>query len=640
MAPAVTAAGMVFSEVDDLTHKLSSIKQLSLYMACQTERCALEAADEQRKLQAQIAYLEPLYSELYDEYLGSCELVDNLEDALQKKTVAMERAEKRSQNALVNAQNEATMLKGRLKSLENDLETIRTTTQSSAADLVAERNTAVSDLAAMQTEHQLLKERNTILETEIADAIKARDVAQSKLQGVQDEVTNLTKSLEALQKKHFQLENEFTSAKKTYTNEVSSWKSQFEESKSQHRSTLQDMETKHQATITDLETRLNRPSSPDKRILQLNESLKTAKAEITALQAALNKERKSREAAERGLSKARDEWETQHKVFETKLESLRTKYKAEREKNAAAAPASVVNPRKRTIGPVLDFEPSAKKPKTLPTAVTSEFSITPFLNRQQKVVASEDTTLASEAINDETKTNTLANSNPTAPVPAAGKPGRKIFTENTKDTISDAPRPLLVGANRKKKSSAAAPKLTPEPAPEDPILDPISESDDDNEEINEDSILDIVLPKNRVKASAATRKPSAKSTTTKPAKRPRKPLLSDSPEPEEAVLPPQPPARKPSQPKTKAVAKAAVKTKVKKKANAMEASFIGGIRPTLFDDEDGSGRIQLNLDDGPSQEARRLGKNAPLLAPINAFQREISPPKKRPGGLKMKFGGK
>lgn len=87
-------------------------------MACQTERCALEAADEQRKLQAQIAYLEPLYSELYDEYLGSCELVDNLEDALQKKTVAMERAEKRSQNALVNAQNEATMLKGRLKSLE------------------------------------------------------------------------------------------------------------------------------------------------------------------------------------------------------------------------------------------------------------------------------------------------------------------------------------------------------------------------------------------------------------------------------------------------------------------------------------------------------------------------------------------
>lgn len=105
--------------------QLKTAEALSSYNSVIAERHSLKAADERRKLEARIAYLEPLYDELRNEYLAGCKHVEGLEDSLKKKEAAMKlaaaeakKAETQAKKVVKHAQNEAQSLKGRIKALE------------------------------------------------------------------------------------------------------------------------------------------------------------------------------------------------------------------------------------------------------------------------------------------------------------------------------------------------------------------------------------------------------------------------------------------------------------------------------------------------------------------------------------------
>jgi hypothetical protein len=81
--------------------------------------------------------------------------------------------------------------------------------------------------------------------------------------------------------------------------------------------------------------------------------------------------------------------------------------------------------------------------------------------------------------------------------------------------------------------------------------------------------------------------------------------------------------------------------------SAGESSFYGrGIKPTVFDEDDGTGRLLLN-NLGESQDPP-VPRKSPTLFPsgstllipsVSAFNAEFSPPKRRPEALKKLFAG-
>lgn len=313
------------------------------------------------------------------------------------------------------------------------------------------------------------------------------------------------------------------------------------------------------------------------------------KSEILVLSSALKQETKAREKAQKELAKAQEDWEAKHKGLEAKLETTQKKLKA-----ARTTKVPVENPRKRGTGSsahltMQDLERSAKRPRQKTPPKASDFSLTPFLKKQAQVIAdSPDNSrtddaraTGEESIQDDAGDRSIM-------VPAV--------IESTNPT-----RLLLAGAGRRTKLSTR-PEAVPE-AEEAPSSRPPSEAED--EEIEEDSIL--MAPPPKVKAKA-----KAKSTTAKKTTATETSILSSLAE-----------AKK----------EAASKPKKKTKKQNGETSFMGGIRPTLFNDDDGTGRLEVILDDA-SQEPR--GKGRLKLPPSNAtaFTKEISPPKKRPDALK------
>ncbi|KAF8251165.1 hypothetical protein K440DRAFT_638399 [Wilcoxina mikolae CBS 423.85] len=702
-AVSITISEETREVADELRRKLAASEALNAYQRCIFERRHLDALDAVRPLQNRLAYIEPLYAELYEEYISTLQDVSELEE---KEAELLARQEK-TEALLRTAQNECAAAQGKLRAVRKELLDIRGTTKSSAATLVAERNSAVSDLDDAKLEHQLVKERSKALEAEV-------EQAEVKAKALQSEIADCKKELKSLQTKHDKALKQAASERKELEAQIErqqqavSGRQELEaqiEKLQQAASERKELETQIEklqqeaagrkgleAQIESLEAEKIATEEKLNTVLQKEESSKTVKKEISELKAALTRETKAREKAEKNIarleaeqekaaqmeeaaipikkelselkatltketkarekveqdllrfqetreqavqnedtskatkkelsdlrtalakeSQAREKIEREFATYktnqETKYETLKKQLDASKAKlkeakaEATAARTTTTkvpldNPRKRPISNIITMETleSAKKPrKDKPSTTISELSLTPFLKRQAVVDSDASTT---------------------GDITAVPGDGTIVEHPGDKSIIMPPPRLLLAGANRKKKSAAKAIVEEPEeeaPAPERAPTPPAPAAEED-EDIGEDSMLMPIAPiikeaKPKAKPRGKTvSKPAAK-TAPKPTK-PKNTLLSSSPAEKQ-------PARR-------------------RKKVVGETSFMG-IKPTTFDDEDGTGRINMNLDDG-SQGLTKGGRLAPSLA--TTLRKEISPPKRRPAALGGLFGKK
>lgn len=352
---------------------------------------------------------------------------------------------------------------------------------------------------------------------------------------------------------------------------------------------------------------------------------KVTKKELAELRASLEKEAKFREKIEREYARLKEDHEAKLEILEKQLEASRVK--AKKIEEAASKPAvskstttkvPIDNPRKRPAANPLtmdDLENSVKRPRNKQATKESEFSITPFLKRQALVVEGDSTTAGdATAAPDESS--------------MGGAGEKSIMIPSVIDSKQPA-RLLFAGAGRKKKPTKASTAIleemeeapVPEPEPEAALLPMLAQLQEEDNYEEEDSMLMVSAPiiakaKAKGKAPAKPRgkaaaKPAA-AAKAKPAK-PRNALLDSSP----VAPPPEKPVAKKAAPKPRK--KAAAETSLR------------GIKPASFDD-DGTGRIQLNFDD-----ASQPNKVPSLVPKVGAFNKEISPPKRRPTGMKL-FG--
>ncbi|KAF8545419.1 hypothetical protein BDD12DRAFT_871696 [Trichophaea hybrida] len=675
----------ISEESRELCRKLAVSEALNAYQRCIFERRHLDALDAVRPLQNRLAYIEPLYAELYEEYISTLQGVSELEE---KEAELLARQET-TEALLRTAQNECASAQGKLRAVRKELLDIRGTTKSSAAMLVAERNSAVSDLDDAKLEHQLVKERSKALEAEV-------EQAEAKAKALQSEIADCKKELKSLQTKHDKALTQAASELKELEAQIERQQQAVSEQKElevQIEKLQQEVSGRKglEAQIESLEAERIATEEKLNTVLQKEESSKTVKKEISELKAALTRETKAREKAEKNIarleaeqekmaqkeeaaipikkelselratltketkarekaeqdilrfqesreqamqnedtskttkkelsdlrtalakeSQAREKVEREFAAYktnqETKLETLKKQLDASKAKlkeakaEATAARTTTTkvpldNPRKRPISNIITMETleSAKKPrKDKPSTTISELSLTPFLKRQAVVDGDTSTTGDISAV-----------------------PGDGTIMEHPgdKSIIIPLPRLLLAGANRKKKNVAKAIVEEPEeaPAPERAPTPPVPAAEED-EDVGEDSMLMPIAP--IIKEAKPKAKPRGKFVSkpaTKTAPKPIKPkniLLSSSPAEKQ-------PARR-------------------RKKVVGETSFMG-IKPTTFDDEDGTGRINMNLDDG-SQGMTKGGRIAPSLA--TTLRKEISPPKRRPAALGGLFGKK
>lgn len=316
--------------------------------------------------------------------------------------------------------------------------------------------------------------------------------------------------------------------------------------------------------------------------------------EVADLKAALRKETKGREKAEKDLAKSKEDWETKHEVLESKLESTRNKLttlKASAASAPAPAPAATAaktstssatastatklpaqNPKKRASTLTMeDLELSAKRPRKTPPK-TSEFSITPFLKRQ---TAAADTSVPNATTISTTATTTTAAVASEADAPDAPEAGETTMIPALIES-KEPTKILLAGASRKRK--AKNPTVQPD------IPEVIAAEEVEN-------------PKPKPKPRK--RKPAAAKT-----------LFTEDDGSGRLTLAPLAESQELSAPQVTATAVTAGGKKRKNGKNAGE----GGL-------------------------ASALAGGASLLVPsVSAFNNEFSPSKKRPEGLKKLFG--
>jgi len=364
-------------------------------------------------------------------------------------------------------------------------------------------------------------------------------------------------------------------------------------SQSERQTTTAENQSLHQEVIT-LRSELEKTQAALKKASEsaATEAEKDGKRksqEIADLKAALRKETKGREKAEKDLAKSKEDWEAKHGVLESKLESTRNKLAALKASAASApapAPAATAaktstssatasmatrlpaqNPKKRASTLTMeDLESSAKRPRKTPPK-TSEFSITPFLKRQ---TAAADTSVANATTISTTTTTTAAAVTSEADIPEAGETTMIPALIESKEPT----KILLAGASRKRKAK-------------NPAVQP------DVPEVITAQEVEKPKPKPR------KRKPAAAKT-----------LFTEDDGSGRLTLAPLAEGEESSAPQVTATAAAAGGKKRKNGKNA------------------GEGRL-----------AGALAGSASLLVPsVSAFNNEFSPTKKRPEGLKKLFG--
>jgi len=535
---------------------------------------------------------------------------------------------KQLEEQLRSTQNECAATKSKLAVVQRELTDLRGTKKSSESEMITEKNKALTDLETLQTEYRLVVERLKALETEIDGVNEQKKEVEGKLKSVQVDLAEHRKGVETLKAKAEEakrqsekVDGERSLERKELEVQIAALRGELDE----RNNAEEESHTASKEVVARLKREQKKQLSEQKKELlaEHKKELDEQKKELSNLRSSLAKETKARENAERlmeELAAEREEFEQNHQPVEKPRVAAKTKRKntPPREKEPKAAKGSkatvtkvpVDNPRKRkSLAHHLtmeDLASSEKKPRRKEsTTKTSEFSVTPFLKRQ----AQQSDTSTSRAASAAPDTSIAVENETTIDKQA----GERSAIDSSFIDGSKPRRSLFAGANRKKKAPTAPPVRIPE-EPEEEESRPAPATDS---ELADDSLLEIKVPKARPKPHAKTK---GKAVSTGPVV--ISTLLLSSPErhDEPVSLPKVPVGKK------------------KRKKPPGETSFLG-IRPTVFDD-DGSGRLNLNLDDGSqeTQAAAGLAGQPPLLLPkFGAFNRELSPPKRRPEALKKMF---
>ena len=596
---------------------------MSSYQSRVSERRNLVAQDALRPLENRLAYVEPLYGELYQEFV----------------TLEGEHSE-----LLVRSENSEAQLRTaqrKIRSTEKALADVTDRTQYSTAALVAKRRDVLLELEQLEERSKALEgdlEREQAqkteavamaneLRSELADRekeLKALRAAHDKVQKDQEagrreleaRVEDLQHDLEAEKKAakerlDWATEKEKTS--KATKKEISELKTALaKETKEREKAEkgaarLETVETELREALT-METKTREKVEQDLARLREDAVIKTekeatfksTKRELAALRDDLAREARAREKAEREFATYKADHDTRVQTLKKQVETLRAKAKQAQADIIAARTTTTKVPletsRKRPASAVtMDSFESAKKPRReKATTAISEISLTPFLQRNAAADVSA-----------------IAAGNGTG----AEHPGDISIVPVPAGTTS---RILLAGANRKKyvPKAIVEPKAeqesppSPPPPPPPPVRDatppgPATRGDEDD--VGEDSMLSLVKP---------------------PISKPAKPKPKPKARSRAKAAPPQP-NPKPLEAEDPALARLPEKQQppVRRRRKHMGE----GINPTRFDD-DGTGRISINLD-ADSRASEGEGRRASVISGLGAFKREISPPKKRPAAL-------
>jgi len=302
--------------------------------------------------------------------------------------------------------------------------------------------------------------------------------ATAKKSTIDGELSKRKEDLEAYKKSTNALKAQLTEWEEKHRENVAERQSLQQEvstlrldSQSQRQTTAAENQSLQQEIVT-LRSELEKTQAALKKAsesatTEAEEDGKRRSQEIADLKAALRKETKAREKAEKDLAKSKEDWEAKHEVLESKLESTRNKLAASKASAASApapAPAATAaktstssatastatkNPKKRASTLTMeDLELSAKRPRKTPPK-TSEFSITPFLKRQ---TAAADTSVANTTTISTTATTTAAAVTSEADAPEAGETTMIPAVIESKEPT----KILLAGASRKRKAKNPA----------------------------------------------------------------------------------------------------------------------------------------------------------------------------------------
>lgn len=375
-----------------------------------------------------------------------------------------------------------------------------------------------------------------------------------------------------------------------------------------------------QRQLADLRLELDSERLTVQRLQQLHRSLSdneaSVKSEINGLRDQLERETALRKKSEQDMAKSASDWEAQEKLLLEKLES--SKAKLRQLKQELVEKAGEVNQKKR--GPsaaqltMEDLEATTKKPRVKgPGPKVSEFSTTPFFKRHltsgkaggapgdetvldaddMQALESEITSWSDRALRHGARETPSSPAQITTeenpPNKRTGKSKSKIHQVSDPVAVpTTAPTKLLLaGVNKKKKGAPTTSTASTGNAGLKRSGRGAAILDEAFEDQLEDVIGGIKVVPN----------PASVSTSA----------------------PPRDMSAKDGGPSNEAKSKKPQRAQMTRKPNASK----------LFEDEDGSGRLAINLDALP----------VPTLgADVGILNRVISPAKKRPKGVGVKVG--
>ncbi|KAG0134062.1 hypothetical protein HOY82DRAFT_555231 [Tuber indicum] len=447
-------------ELEDARRKVATSNALLTYRDACAETLVIEADEEQRKTRAQLIILESRYEKLYQEYSEDKDYFERVEPAL------------REAYASLRWHDDAV---ARYKAKNKELQ------EKYRRNLVGEKNQQEAEVAALRASlegalgaKKTLQARILQLEDELLKAASKKSTVDAELSRCKEDLEAYKKSTDALKVQSTEWEDKYRGSaaeRQSLQQEISTLRLDL-----QKQQTTAAVNQSLQQEVISLRSELEKTQASLKKAsesaaVERENDSKRKSQEVTDFKAALRKETKAREKAEKDLAKSKEDWEAKHEVLESKLESTRNKLVALKASSASvpalppptatttktstsSATASIAaklptqNPKKRASTLTMeDLELSAKRPRKTPPK-TSEFSITPFLKRQ---TAAADTSVANATTISTMATATTAAATNEADAPEAPEVGETTMIPALIES-KEPTKILLAGANRKRKA--------------------------------------------------------------------------------------------------------------------------------------------------------------------------------------------
>ncbi|PWW77131.1 hypothetical protein C7212DRAFT_357014 [Tuber magnatum] len=453
-------------ELEDAQRKVATSNALLAYREACAETLVIEADEEQRRIRVQLIILEARYEKLYQEYSEDKDYLEQVEPALKEAYVALR-------------WHEDAVARYKVKNKE-----LR---EKHKRNLVGEQKQQEAEVAALRASleealgaKEALQERILQLEDELLRAAAKESAVDADLSKHKRDLEAYKRSTNALKAQSTEWEEKHRGSiveLRSLQEDISTLRLDLQ--KRQQITAAENQSLQQEVTTLRLElekTQAALKKASESAATEIEKDGKRKSQEVADLKAALRKEAKAREKAEKDLAKSKEDWQAKHEVLESKLESTRSKLVALKSSSASApapapAPASTAviagtssaatsigaklpaqNPKKRASTLTMeDLELSAKRPRKTPPK-TSEFSITPFLRRQ---AAAADTSVANATT--VLATTTAAAVASEADVPEAPEVGETTLIPALIES-KEPTKILLAGANRKRKAKTTPAK--------------------------------------------------------------------------------------------------------------------------------------------------------------------------------------